>query len=236
MKLKPVGSSDFDEQYKFDVITPFSPAIVRADMPMEFVENINEYIDNMPRKQQKKLDYSSRLAGNIENEISLAEFIGDQEGFRKFLISAVKSYLSQAPNIHLNQSFPGYGAATVRIQIQDIWSNEMRAGDYSPAHFHTNCQMSCVGFLRNPDNYEKELAACAPHKRMSGCLQLIDGRTVFGGSNMILVHPVIGKLVLFPAWMLHCVYPFRSRGRRRTFSANFALKYILNHQDDVGSS
>ena len=173
---------------------------------------------------------------NIENETSLSEFIGDQEEFRRFLISAVKSYLSQAPNIHLNQSLPGGGAATVRIEIQDIWSNEMRAGDYSPAHFHTNCQMSCVGFLRNPDNYEKELAACAPHKRMSGCLQLIDGRTVFGGSNMILVHPVIGKLVLFPAWMLHCVYPFRSRGRRRTFSANLALKYIQDHQDDVGSS
>lgn len=236
MKLKSVGSSDFDEQYKFDVITPFSPAIVRADMPIKFVENINEYIDNMPRKRQKKLDYSSKLAGNIENETNLAEFIGDQEEFRRFLISAVKLYLSQAPNIHLNQSFPGDGAATVRIEIQDIWSNEMRAGDYSPAHFHTNCQMSCVGFLRNPDNYEEELAACAPHKRMSGCLQLIDGRTVFGGSNMILVEPVIGKLVLFPAWMLHCVYPFRSRGRRRTFSANFALRYIQNHQGNVNSS
>jgi hypothetical protein len=236
MNLKSVDSSDFDEQYNFDVFAPFSPVIMRAIMPMRFVENINEYIDNTPRHRQKKLDYSSKLAGNIENETSLAEFIGDQKGFREFLIATVKSYLSQAPNIHLNQSLPGDGVATVRIEIQDIWSNEMRAGDYSPAHFHTNCQMSCVGFLRNPDNYEEELAACAPHKRTSGCLQLIDGRTVFGGSNMILVEPAIGKLVLFPAWMLHCVYPFRSRGLRRTFSANFALKYIQNHQDDVGSS
>ena len=236
MKLKPTDSIVFNEQYKLDVVTPFGPIIMNASMPMLFVENINEYMDNMPRYQQKKLDYSSKLAGNIESEISLSEFIGDQKSFRQFLITAVKLYLSQAPNVHLNQSFAGDGAATVRIEIQDIWSNEMRAGDYSPAHFHTNCQMSCVGFLRNPDNYEEELAACAPHKRMSGCLQLIDGRTVFGGSNMVLVEPVVGKLVLFPAWMLHCVYPFRSRGRRRTFSANFALRYIQNHQSDVSSS
>ena len=174
---------------------------------------------------REELDYSKKLAGNLDLETSLSTFLENNIEFKRFLLTAGKAYMSQAVNAHLNQVVPGEGVAHVRLEIQDIWANEMVAGDYSPAHFHTNCQLSCVGFLRNPDDYYEEIAACAPHKRMSGCLQLIDGRTIFGGANMILEQPEVGKLVLFPAWMLHCVYPFRSKGMRRTFSANFSLRY-----------
>jgi Putative 2OG-Fe(II) oxygenase len=213
-----------DGNFKF--VEPFSPSLLMAKIPMPFVDSINNYLDNISQTKRERLDYSAKLAGVLELETSLSEFLDEESAFKKFLIGAARTYLSQAANAHLNQSLAGDKAATVRIEIQDIWANDMVAGDFSPAHFHTNCQLSCVGFLRNPIGYEEERAACAPHKSATGCLQLIDGRTVFGGVNMVAVVPEVSKFVMFPAWMLHCVYPFRSAGIRRTFSANFRIVYV----------
>ena len=40
-------------------------------------------------------------------------------------------------------------------------------------------------------------------------------------SQSIAVCPEVGKLLLFPSWLQHMVYPFFGDGERRTIAANF---------------
>ena len=55
---------------------------------------------------------------------------------------------------------------------------------------------------------------------LTGTLQR---RTVVGGRNLFVVKPEVGAFYLWPAWMLHCVYPFRGAGVRRSVSVNLSL-------------
>nr|WP_240903345.1 putative 2OG-Fe(II) oxygenase [Caulobacter sp. 602-2] len=99
----------------------------------------------------------------------------------------------------------------------------MVAGDYNPAHFHQGCLYSSVGFLRVPPGYEAEFAADKARQNTAGCLQFIDSRSAVGAKNLFTVKPVVGDFYLWPSWMLHCVYPFRSPGVRRSMAINLAL-------------
>ena len=39
-----------------------------------------------------------------------------------------------------------------------------------------------------------------------------------------VVRPVEGKLLMFPNWLSHMVWPFKGEGERRTLSANFEIE------------
>jgi hypothetical protein len=41
--------------------------------------------------------------------------------------------------------------------------------------------------------------------------------------NLFVVKPAVGEFYLWPSWMLHCVYPFRSPGVRRSIAVNLSL-------------
>ena len=42
------------------------------------------------------------------------------------------------------------------------------------------------------------------------------------GSNF-LAKPQVGDFYVFPAHLHHCVYPFKTKGERRSFSVNFTI-------------
>ena len=101
----------------------------------------------------------------------------------------------------------------------------MTAGDFNPLHHHPQCDLSCVGFLELPESYDQELATIIKHKRVAGYLQFVDGRPSFGSVSLWQVKPEVGDFYIFPSWLLHCVYPFRGMGIRRSFSANISQKF-----------
>jgi hypothetical protein len=100
----------------------------------------------------------------------------------------------------------------------------MRAGDYNPVHFHQGCHFSSVGFLALPSAYDAEFAADKARQNTAGCLQFIDSRSALGLKNLFTVKPAVGDFYLWPSWMLHCVYPFKSAGIRRSIAINLALR------------
>ena len=38
-----------------------------------------------------------------------------------------------------------------------------------------------------------------------------------------MVKPRVGDFYVFPAELFHCVYPFKTKGERRSFSVNFSF-------------
>lgn len=207
------------------VIKPFGPVILKSKIKLSSVSMLNSIMDDPYACGAVLDDWSHHLAGQLKKQVKVTEIVKQDFELLGFLISNAKNYLLNSPNPMAGFSYPsGTNDIKFKVELDEAWVNEMEPGDYNPIHHHANCQIACVGFLRNPTDFERELSKQAQGKRSAGCLQFIDGRALHGTNEMFLVTPVVGEVWFFPAWMPHCVYPFKSLGIRRSFSANFSVR------------
>lgn len=211
-------------------VAPFSPVIMKATMPSAVVERLNGRADAIvaERVEVAARDWSSHLAGAVTTEIRFTDIIAEMPDFVDFLYDIARTYAYRCENALLHfvdyQQTEELADKKLKVAIKEGWVNDMLPGDYNPAHFHQGCLFSSVGFLRTPPGYQEEFAADKAHQNTAGCLQFIDSRSAVGVKNLFTVKPVVGDFYLWPSWMLHCVYPFKSPGVRRSIAINLALE------------
>lgn len=217
------------DDYQIQSVAPFSPLIMKATMPQSVVAALNDRADHIVASECAiaERDWSSHLAGVVSTEIRIVDVIRASADISNFLYDVGRAYAYRCENALLH--FSGYDETEelvdkkLRIQIKEGWLNDMVAGDYNPVHHHQGCVFSSVGFLRLPADYEAEFNADKARQNTAGCLQFIDSRSAVGTRNLFTVKPVVGEFYLWPSWMLHCVYPFKSAGIRRSIAVNLAL-------------
>ena len=73
--------------YKRDLIRPFGPTIAKVEMPIELIEKLNDYVDQVINNVSKieKLDHGKKLAGNVQQEFKLEENFINDSGWKSFL-------------------------------------------------------------------------------------------------------------------------------------------------------
>jgi hypothetical protein len=215
--------------YDLRLVAPFSPTIIKATMPQGVVDRLNARVDDIVARRDEVAarDWSKHLAGVVTTEIRLTDVIGEMSDLSDFLYDVARTYSYRCENALLHygdyERTEELADKKLEIQIKEGWVNDMVAGDYNPAHFHQGCLFSSVGFLRLPPDYEAEFNADKARQNTAGCLQFIDSRSAVGVRNLFTVKPVVGEFYLWPCWMLHCVYPFKSPGVRRSFAVNLSL-------------
>lgn len=215
--------------YDLRLVAPFSPTIIKASMPDAVVAHLNAQADAIvaSKAEAAARDWSAHLAGAVTTEVRFTDIIRQSQAFSDFLFDVARTYAYRCENALMH--FTDYGQTEeladkkLSIEIKEGWVNDMVAGDYNPAHFHQGCLFSSVGFLRVPPGYEEEFQADKARQNTAGCLQFIDSRSAVGLKNLFTVKPVVGDFYLWPSWMLHCVYPFKSPGVRRSIAINLAL-------------
>ncbi len=211
------------------LVAPFSPTILKATIPPAAVAALNAHADAILSSEDEAAtrDWSRHLAGVVSHEIRVTDLVQDMSVFTDFLYDVARTFTYRCDNALLH--FTDYSSTDalrdtkLRIDIKEGWINDMVAGDYNPNHFHQGCHFSSVGFLALPDGYEAEFAADKARQNTAGCLQFIDSRSALGVKNLFTVKPAVGDFYLWPSWMLHCVYPFKSAGIRRSIAINLAL-------------
>ncbi|NKJ45120.1 putative 2OG-Fe(II) oxygenase [Novosphingobium sp. SG720] len=216
--------------HDMQLVAPFSPMILKATMPAAAVAALNEHAQAILAcpAQRKSRDWSSHLAGAVRHELRVTDLIHATPVLRDFLYDVARTFAYRCENALLH--FTDYAATEnlrdtrLQVAIKEGWINEMTAGDYNPAHCHQGCHFSSVGFLALPADYNAEFAADKARQNTAGCLQFIDSRSALGAQNLFTIKPAIGDFYLWPSWMLHCVYPFRSAGTRRSVAINLALQ------------
>ena len=111
--------------------------------------------------------------------------------------------------------------------LGNMWANINPPGGYNRTHIHPNSLWSGVYYVKTPKN--------------CGHLKLEDPRSValmtrprqvLGEQPQRLwreVHyePVAGRLIMFPAWLNHCVDPNQSNEIRISVSFNFMQKCFV---------
>ena len=201
------------KEISYDIYQPFGPSILKAKFPKPYLENMLKISDKLlsDEKLSQKHDWSSQLAGNVHKEVRIPH--EKIEGLATFFMAMSEQYLIKALG---KDRVPEGAGVSLRV-----WVVSQYAGDFTPMHIH-DANLSGVCFLKLPPNYEEEYKK-EDHHPTVGCLEFVGSVPNHFANHSYLVKPEVGDFYMFPSWLTHQVYPFRSEGERRSMSFNVHL-------------
>ena len=197
-------------------------SVLKYQVPLEIFVGLNELYET----QKKHLPNANKqLAGKIPDEVSL--FYSGPPTKKMH----IHSYISEDILRWFYSIFKHYldwnKIMNCRMDINSIWVNEMKAGDYNPAHIHQGklfTGLSSVMILKLPKDMGPELAR--PDQPMNGQLQImgnVTGQFVHADYSPKMK---IGDFYIFPYDIRHVVYPMTNKkAKRRTLVCNCDVDY-----------
>ena len=217
--------------------------IMHVKLPAKLVDDINKHIDKIIN-DNKKENRKNRLAGELTagEQTGLDPDHPDLSLLKNIYLHASMAfydnfYSQTAGSLHHKDS--GQLSNAVRnpkININDMWYNVYKEGDYNPLHNHgTRAWMglSSFIFLKVPPSVKKASELSKKSKKLGGASGYNDGKTsfIYGTSTVgdfynwkypqgRMLEPEVGDMFIFPKWLQHLVYPFRGPGERRSLAAN----------------
>ena len=209
----------------FEVAKHFGPFMADVMLPEEVIVNLTKMTDDL-LKNPNTPSHGQHLAGVIHNEkyIYQQDFI--DAGVNDMLEGCVRTYLAQSAMLHGVDK-----DSTFESQINSAWIVSQYENEYNPIHNHNGCEISGVIYLKTPDVKGRRKI---PSKK--GKVDH-DGDIIFPYSSesqrngelltkgVLQIPPHRGMMLIFPAWLLHGVYPFVGEGERRSiaFNANYMI-------------
>tara|TARA_B100001173_G_scaffold59306_1_gene49805 strand:- start:195 stop:785 length:591 start_codon:yes stop_codon:yes gene_type:complete len=191
-------------------LKPFGPSIGKTKISQNFLNKLNKEFDQ--KSISKKLDYSSKLASQIKNEIRISNnFI--QKNLKKEISKKIKLFL-------LNEKIKNIKD----IKILNLWVVRQFRGEYNPIHYHEG-DLSGVGYLKLPKNMTRNIHVKNKKIKTNGTIDFINGQKSFLSNSIYNVIPKVRDLLIFPNYLMHTAYPFNINGERRSFSFNVKLIY-----------
>jgi len=105
---------------------------------------------------------------------------------------------------------PPEAAPEAELALERVWAIDQKENDYQVLHAHVPNVLSGIIYLETPPGMNTSTYP-------DGILTLIE-------NNPFVVLPSPGDMYVWPAYMLHHVYPFRGKGRRVAISFNLKDK------------
>ena len=105
-----------------------------------------------------------------------------------------------------------------------MWSNINPPGGYIRPHLHPNSHFSGVYYIKAPKNSGQIVfnePRAAAHMVMP---RRKEGQPPSHLWSEVRVDPLEGRIIIFPAWLWHCVEPNESNDIRISVSFNFIQK------------
>ncbi len=196
------------------VISPFGPKIAKLKFSNKLIKKINNEVDQILNKKSllKKLDYSKKLVGQVKQEFQLPKMFV-KKNLEKTISNEVRKYIFQT-----------IGKKVKKITIKNFWIVRQFNNEYNPIHYHDG-HISGVGYLKIP----KFVSKSNKKSKIDGTIDFINGNKMFLSDCIYNHQPKEGDVILFPHYLMHTAYPFKSSGERRSFSFNLEIdKKIAN--------
>ena len=206
---------------------PFSPTIMESTVPDKFVEIVNDTADKVLSSETASVewDWSHKLVGKVHKEIQIP--VRNKE-HRELLFTTMRGacvdYLKESIKNNTAYGWKKIASDTVptvdNIHMAHSWVVSQYAGEYNPWHHHSG-DFSAVIYLKLPPNMHKEIEEdFEDHYPANGLIEFMFGENQGFRSDNLKFKPEVGKLLMFPSWLKHFVYPFKSEGERRSMSFN----------------
>ena len=186
-------------------IKPFGPSIGKTKISNKFFDKLNKEFDK--KSKTKKIDYSSKLASQIKNELKISD---------KF----IKKNLERELKINIKKFLSNENIKNIKeIKILNLWVVRQFKGEYNPIHYHEG-DLSGVGYLKLPKGMINNKMVKNKKLKTNGTIDFINGQKGFLSKSIHNVIPKIKDLLIFPNYLMHTAYPFNIEGERRSFSFN----------------
>tara|TARA_R100000329_G_scaffold108888_2_gene89436 strand:+ start:476 stop:1198 length:723 start_codon:yes stop_codon:yes gene_type:complete len=236
--------SDDRVHYKMQVL----PAVyvLETHMPQKMIDDVNDYMDEYKESTHKK-SLAKTLVGQIHKGEQLLLDHNDPRmiGYNAFITTLSTEYINQ---------FAAAGnplKCAKRVEIDETWSVHSYDGDYNPIHDHgtkTLMGISTTAWTKVPPQIGAKGVANTPTYSLydksghsDGCIAFQYGRVSVLDSERLtpaqsfVMTPEVGKLLIFPSWLQHMVYPFKGEGERRTIASNLNCWDVIdeNTQNEV---
>ena len=187
-----------------------NPPIYSTILDIDFINFLKRLVDS------SRVEASSRglyLAGNINEQINLnldkqSELDFTNELYEHILLALNK--FKQYPictKIHCNMGTP--------------WINVQKTGEFNPLHNHAG-DLSIVIYVDIPECIANE-NTCPNIETNMPSYGKIDFSFLKKDTTIVTKYshqPTTGELLVFPSWLLHTVYPFKSNVERISISFN----------------
>ena len=189
-------------------IKPFGPSIGKTKISDKFFNKLNREFD--AKSKSKKIDYSSKLASQIKNELKISDkFI--KQNLEKELKLSVRKFLFNENIKNIKE-----------IKILNLWVVRQFKGEYNPIHYHEG-DLSGVGYLKLPKGMTNNKLVKNKKLKTNGTIDFINGQKGFLSKSIHNVIPKIKEMLIFPNYLMHTAYPFNIDGERRSFSFNVKI-------------
>jgi len=199
----------------------------------QIIDTLNDYLDQLLQDDNRP-SHDTELVGQIHQgeQLKIDHEHEDLKEFNHLLTTLGVNYIGQFVKLTGGQVNPK------RVDINDLWSVHSYAGDYNPIHDHivkTPMGISCttwtkvpeqIGRLGEGENQDDEFTLYGSSGAMDGFLNFTYGLNQIKDPERLrpsqarAIKPKVGRLMMFPSWMQHGVYPFFGEGERRTVAAN----------------
>ena len=205
--------------------------LMEARLPTGLINRVNDHIDKV---RQTAADHSPSLVGQIKHDPKSAQL---KLNLRDQAIADLAAVIVEISNQYVQAQ--GYHGV---VTANEMWSVHSYEGDYNPLHDHggnTPLGLSSILYLKVPPVIAQKEAVQhggAPKLNFAsgncdGFTQLVWGATGMRDYSLMrpptqqYIKPELGKLIVFPNWLLHRVEPFFGEGERRTLSLNMDVKF-----------
>ena len=103
----------------------------------------------------------------------------------------------------------------ILTHITSMWFVNQKSEEYNPAHVHSNCSISAIGYLKTP---KEKLKSKKSFYDTDGKLSFINnaGADSRWSVPILNLEPVAQDFYIFPALQTHLVYPYKSRNPQDT--------------------
>ena len=217
-----------NDQIEYELFSLPAAFMLQHNLPEQVVTTLNDYLDTL---KQNKLRESAAdyLVGQIHQgeqlkmdheDVSLTPFV-------RIVESLAAAYLRHFVEQTKSPLRPK------KISMDKLWSVHSYQGDYNPIHDHLTAAQMGISFttwtmvpeqiMKRDDQqvnlYESSGAIDGFINFTYGLNQTADPERLRPSQSRYIM-PVPGKLLLFPSWMQHTVYPFFGEGERRTVAGN----------------
>ena len=197
-------------------------SVLKYQVPLEVFVGLNDLYET---KKKDLPNANKQLAGKIPDEVSL--FFSGPNSEKMHQHNYISADVLKWFYVTFEHYLKWNKIVDYKMDINSIWINEMKAGDYNPVHIHQGriyTGLSSVMILKLPKDMGPELTR--PDQPMNGQLQILGSTTGQFVTADYSPNVKIGDFYIFPYDVRHVVYPFTNKkAKRRTLVCNCDVNY-----------
>jgi len=171
-----------------------------------------EVLKELEEISNSKKDYRYSLAGAIKEEYQIDTY------FYSKLLEPYLDVYKEAFKKWYDWEIPK------DLKVTSAWINKMKNSEFNPPHIHTNCKLSSVIFMNdlNEEVIKERENYKGTHRGKPASINFnfsLNSDELF---LFVFNHvPQRGDFFIFPAKLLHWVFPYKSNFTRISIAANY---------------